>query len=91
MNDGQVREFAFDLVFALKRKDPHQDAIIDALFEAGCDDAVVGLAAQGLPGLAFTRRGSRGKRRLTAPRQKLRGIAILLRAANATRILPRVP
>ena len=57
MNDVQINEFEFDLVFALPRKDLDQDAIVDALFEAGCDDAVVGLGAQGLLGLAFTRGG----------------------------------
>ncbi len=57
MYDEQIKEFEFDLVFALPRKDLNQDAILDALFEAGCDDAVVGLGAQGLVGLAFTRGG----------------------------------
>lgn len=57
MNDAQIEEFEFDLVFALPRKDLDQNAIVDALFEAGCDDAVVGLGAQGLVGLAFTRGG----------------------------------
>lgn len=52
-----TEEFEFDLIFALPRKDLDQDAILDALFEAGCDDAVVGLGAPGLVGLAFTRRG----------------------------------
>ena len=52
-----TEEFEFDLIFALPRKDLDQDAILDALFEAGCDDAVVGLGAPGLVGLAFTRSG----------------------------------
>jgi hypothetical protein len=52
-----AEEFEFDLVFALPRKDMDEDAILDALFEAGCDDAVVGLGAPGLVGLAFTRTG----------------------------------
>ncbi len=57
MNDVQINEFEFELVFALPRKDVALDEIVDALFEAGCDDAVVGLGAQGLLGLAFTRSG----------------------------------
>ena len=52
-----TEEFEFDLIFALPRKDLDQDAILDALFEAGCDEAVVGLGAPGLVGLAFTRSG----------------------------------
>ncbi|MDG2454103.1 MAG: hypothetical protein P8M63_14920 [Paracoccaceae bacterium] len=51
------QQFEFDLVFGLPRKDLDQDAILDALFEAGCEDAVVGLGARGLVGLAFTRSG----------------------------------
>lgn len=57
MTKVMTEEFEFDLVFALPRKDLDQDAILDALFEAGCDDAVVGLGTPGLIGLAFTRRG----------------------------------
>ena len=57
MNDEKAKEFEFDLVFALPRKDVDQNVIVDALFGAGCDDAVVGLGAQGLVGLAFTRGG----------------------------------
>lgn len=57
MSDEKIQEFEFDLVFALPRKDVDEDAIIDALFEAGCDDAVVGLGAAGLVGLAFIRAG----------------------------------
>lgn len=57
MTKVKTEEFEFDLVFALPRKDLDQDTILDALFEAGCDDAVVGLGAPGLVGLAFTRSG----------------------------------
>lgn len=58
MSKVMTEEFEFDLVFALPRKDFDQDAILDTLFEAGCDDAVVGLGAPGLIGLAFTRSGA---------------------------------
>ena len=34
-----------------------EGSILDALFEAGCDDAAVGLGASGLIGLGFTRVG----------------------------------
>lgn len=58
MSKVMTKEFEFDLVFALPRKGLDQDAILDALFEAGCGDAVVGLGAPGLIGLAFTRSGA---------------------------------
>jgi hypothetical protein len=50
-------EFEFDIVVALPKGAEDEDAIIDALFEAGCDDAVVGLGASGIIGLGFTRAG----------------------------------
>ena len=54
---SDATEFEFDLVFALPRKDLDQDALTDALFEAGCDDALIGFGAPGMLGLAFTRAG----------------------------------
>ena len=50
-------EFEFDIVVALPKGAEDEDAIMDALFEAGCDDAVVGLGASGIIGLGFTRAG----------------------------------
>ncbi len=65
MTKVTAEEFEFDLVFALPRRDLDQDAILDALFEAGCDDAVVGLGAPGLVGLAFTRSGENAETVIT--------------------------
>jgi len=50
------KAFEFDLVLALP-EGADEGAILDALYEAGCDDAVVGLGASGLIGLGFTRAG----------------------------------
>lgn len=50
-------EFEFDIVVSLPKGAEDEDAIMDALFEAGCDDAVVGLGASGIVGLGFTRAG----------------------------------
>lgn len=49
--------FEFDIVVALPKGFEDDDAIMDALFAGGCDDAVVGLGAPGLVGLGFTRAG----------------------------------
>ena len=49
-------EFEFDLVCALP-EEADEGAILDALYEAGCDDAAVGLGASGLVGLGFARTG----------------------------------
>jgi hypothetical protein len=51
-------EFEFDLVFALPPDAPDGGALLDALFEAGCHDGVVGIGSAGLLGLAFTRSGA---------------------------------
>lgn len=50
-------EFEFDIVVSLPKGAEDEDAIMDALFEAGCDDGVVGLGASGIVGLGFTRAG----------------------------------
>jgi hypothetical protein len=49
--------FEFDIVVSLPKGFEDEDAIMDALFDAGCADAVVGLGASGLVGLGFTRSG----------------------------------
>ena len=54
---GKDMEFEFDIVVSLPKGADDEAAIIDALFEAGCDDAVVGLGASGIIGLGFTRAG----------------------------------
>lgn len=52
-----AEEFEFDLVFALPEPAANQNTMLDALFEAGCDDAVIGTGAPGLIALAFRRAG----------------------------------
>ncbi len=50
------KAFEFDLVCALP-EGTDEGGVLDALYEAGCDDAAVGLGASGLIGLGFTRVG----------------------------------
>lgn len=47
--------FDFNLVFALPDGGGKAEAYLDALFEAGCDDATIGLAVPGRIALAFSR------------------------------------
>ncbi len=47
--------FAFTLNFMLPRREDSPDQYLDALYEAGCDDAVVGVGQYGMLGLDFTR------------------------------------
>ena len=51
-------EFEFDIVVSLPKGAPDEAIILDSLFDAGCDDAVVGLGNAGLVGLGFTRSGA---------------------------------
>lgn len=46
---------SFELMFMLPQESPDPESHLDALFEAGCDDACVGIAKQGWVGLEFTR------------------------------------
>ena len=52
-----TEEFTFTLTFALPQKDMDRDAILDAIFMGGLDDAVVGIGVPGCVGLSLTREG----------------------------------
>jgi hypothetical protein len=54
---SNVKEFEFDLMIALPAGERDEEAMLDALFEAGCDDAIVGTGASGLVALGFIREG----------------------------------
>jgi hypothetical protein len=55
---SDMREFEFDLMIALPAGERDEDAMLNALYEAGCDDAVVGTGAAGLVALGFIREGT---------------------------------
>jgi hypothetical protein len=59
-------EFEFELVVALPKDAPEESALLDALFEAGCDDGVIGVGSAGLLGLSFTRSGMDAEAVITA-------------------------
>lgn len=50
-----MEDFSFVLNFALPPGNDNPEALVDALFEAGCDDATVGVGLHGMIGLDFTR------------------------------------
>lgn len=52
------KTFEFDLIFALPEGHADEDAILDDLFNAGFDDAAVGIGASGMIGLSLTRSGA---------------------------------
>jgi predicted DNA-binding transcriptional regulator AlpA len=47
--------YTFSLNFALPGRDGDPEQYLDALFDAGCDDGVVGVGQYGMIGLDFTR------------------------------------
>ena len=42
-----MNEYVFQLYYQLPESEPDPEAWLDALFEAGCDDALVGVAVAG--------------------------------------------
>lgn len=55
LTDRPARLFEFDLIFKLPADAPDPAAHVDALFEAGCDDALPGVGLPGTIALAFSR------------------------------------
>lgn len=53
----KLLDFEFDLIVYLADGADVQGVVLDRLFEAGCDDALVGLGQPGAIGLSFTRSG----------------------------------
>ena len=51
-----MNKYIFMLIFTLPDRGADPEFFLDALFEAGCDDASVGVAKRGMVGLDFTRR-----------------------------------
>lgn len=55
-SETPMHDFEFVLTFALPHAGESAEDYLDALFEAGCDDASVGVGQAGMIGLDFTRR-----------------------------------
>lgn len=53
----EIREFQFDVMIRLPMGCSDIEDVVDRLYEAGCDDAVVGCGNPGMLGLSFTREG----------------------------------
>lgn len=51
-------EIEFTLKYRLSANDENHDALVERLYEAGCDDALVGLGVPGQLGLEFIREAS---------------------------------
>ena len=53
-----MNEYEFQLYYQLPESEPDPETWLDALFEAGCDDALIGVAVAGHMALDFTRQAS---------------------------------
>lgn len=53
-----MQEYEFTLKFKLPNPGTDADIYIDALYESGCDDAIIGVGLSGLIGLDFIRGAS---------------------------------
>jgi hypothetical protein len=49
-----MREYEFELLFKVNSSE-EMNVLIDRLYEAGCDDALIGSGKSGVIGLSFTR------------------------------------
>ena len=88
-------KFDFDLIFALPETPVDEAVVLDSLYEAGCDDAVVGLGESGAVGLGFSRAGNSAETVIPATvRQALRGLPdgfVLREVRRATASATRTP
>jgi predicted DNA-binding transcriptional regulator AlpA len=65
-------EYTFTLKYQLSAQDCDQDAIVERLAEAGCDDATIGVGQPGRIALAFTRESATALRALVTALKDVR-------------------
>jgi hypothetical protein len=66
MESGTMTEYNFVLHFALPNREEDPEAYLDALYESGCDDALVGTGLPGYIALDFTRESESAYQALTS-------------------------
>ena len=54
----EIREFQFEVMIRQPKCCPDVEDVLDRLYEAGCEDAVVGCGNPGMLGLSFIREGT---------------------------------
>jgi DNA-binding phage protein len=64
--------FEFDLTFQLPPNSPDPESHLDALVEAGCDDAVPGIGQRGYIALAFSREGETAEQAMNSAFQDVK-------------------
>ena len=77
--------FKFTLIFRLSQDTPKTEQMLDALFEAGCDDALVGLGRVGYIALDFEREAKNAE---IAVNSAIRNVAAAIRGAKLVEAKP---
>lgn len=80
-----MNNYVFMLVFTLPNREDVPERYLDALFEAGCDDASVGVGVQGMIGLDFTRAGNSAE---VALRSAIRDVQAAIPGTNLVKAGP---
>jgi len=80
-----MNSYEFVLNFSLPQRDANPEEFLDKLFEAGCDDALVGIGKFGLIGLDFTRSAPSAEEAL---RSAIRDVQQAIPEANLVQVGP---
>lgn len=80
-----MKEYDFELKFALPNPDADPEQFLNALYEAGCDDAMVGLGQNGRVALSFTREAA------TAQDAVSSAITDVIRAIPGAKLIEATP
>ena len=66
-----MKLYEFELIFSLPDSAGSPDDIVDALFEAGCDDAVAGTGKRGRIALGFSREAASAEQAMSSGRKQV--------------------
>ena len=78
-------EYTFTLTYRLSEADSNQDAIVERLGEAGCDDALIGIGQPGRLALEFTREAA------SAELAMVSALADIKRAVPSAQLIEAAP
>src|SRR6185437_4879077 len=70
--EGTMADYTFVLTFSLPDQEADPEAYLDALYEAGCDDASVGIGRLGMIGLDFTRQAQSAEQAVRSATEAVR-------------------
>src|SRR5690242_12410694 len=83
--EGAMSSYEFMLNFNLPQREDEPEKYLDALYEAGCDDATVGIGQFGMIGLDFTRDAATAEEAL---RSAIKNVQAAIPGANLVQVGP---